>query len=461
MKFTDLIKNKKPSYYVVYFLILLHFIGGMITNLSILITSIWVFYYIVFVRRWDIYLIFLLILPTICFSVENDLGIGESLSIFDNFNNVWLLGPLALSSNFTMALAIPIRLLIDFGKTKFKFLTIIIFINIFLAICGLLFSLLSGESNPSGLTVGFRITLSLGTVLLSKSIIDKKTFIEGLDKIILVSFILLILDVLNNHWFFVVFGFVPYFVYRIKPKFLALLPLFISFNILYNLSNTITIIATLLISFIFYLFINIGDKMRNFITSRHIISLIIIIPIIITIFTLSLNQTGDYDLTTFDGFVKFKLLGDRKPIWDATWDNIRTSSFFVKPAGSSLDVYFDFTQKWVDWTAGSHNIFLEIGRQVGLFSMISLTTILLIMLNKAGRYLNSKNDMILFFCFLSVFLIFGLTGQSLIYDGVGSLFWLLVGQFYHVSSENMDSDSYKPNSLQKEIVTEKNSPEIL
>lgn len=433
MNLIDLFTKQKVSYVLTYCLLILHFIGGNIANLSILITSLWIFYYIIFVRNLDLYLIFLLLIPTIVFSEQNSLdSFSNNITLFSGFKNVWIIGPFALSSAFMMVLAVPFRCIIELRKTTPKFLTILWLINILMAFGGLIIALFLKTENPSGLTVGFRIALTIGTLLITKTVTDKKTFFESFDKIILVSFLLLILGLLSAHWVFIVFGFIPYFWHRIKPKIFSLVPLVFSFNIFYNLNNTITILGILFVSILSYCIINWSKIMRKLLLNRKFILLIITIPIVITIFTLSLKKSGVYDTSTIKGYAEFKLLGDRKPIWDASWDDIWSSPFFIKPAGGKLIVYFDFLNEWQEWTPGSHNIFLEIGRQISAFSMISFIIIILVSLYRLGKYIESKNDLIVFYCFLSVYLVFGLTGQSLIYNGVGALFWLLLGQFYQV-----------------------------
>lgn len=434
MKFFDIINRQRIIYLLVYFLLLLHFVGGIISNIAILITSLWIFYYIVFVREWDIYLIFLLIVPIIIFTAEADPDAQTTSNILlRNFKNVWIIGPFALSSAFLMALAIPFRLFIDFGISKHKYLTITWLINLLLAIAGLVLAVITGEENPSGLTVGFRIALSLGAILLTKSISDKEALFKGLDKIILVSLLLLILGIMHAHWYFIVLGFIPYIWYRIRPRALLLIPLIYSVYTFFNFrGRTVTMLGILIVSLVFFFLMNWNDKMRRLLVNKYILMVIIIIPILFTMYTISINKSVTYDLTTVKGYVEFKLLGDRKPLWEASWKDIWDSSLFVKPGGGQINVYFDYINKWQDWTAGSHNIFLEIGRQIGAFSMITLSFLILAIVYKAGKYIRSKNDLVLYYCFISIFLVFGLTGQSLIYDGVGALYWLLFSQMYQL-----------------------------
>ncbi len=441
MRVFEILKNQRIVYLMVYFLILLHFAGGLISHIAILISSILIFLYVAFSPKLDLYLIFLLIIPSIIFKTDST-TFNKANFLLKNFNNVWILGPVALSSSLMMVMAVPVRLLIYFRSIKYKFLAILWFFTLILAIVGLFLAVLNGEKNPSGLTVGLRIALTIGTVLIGQSVKNKENFIESIDKIILVSLIILMTGIISAHWYFIVFGFIPFALFRIKPKILLLIPaIYVLFVIIHFDNATLTILGILLLSLIFFLLINWGEIVRTVLRTRFFIFLIIIIPLVLTIYTLSLESIKTYDITTLGGYIEFKLLADRKPIWDATWKDISSSFFLLKPAGGHLLVYFEFTKYWMDWPAGSHNIFLEIGRQIGTFSMISLSFILLFILYKSGKVIRSKDDMILYYCFLSIYLIFGLTGQSIIYDGVGALFWLLLGQMYHVfrdSNKNED-----------------------
>jgi hypothetical protein len=258
----------------------------------------------------------------------------------------------------------------------------------------------------------------------------KNDFYIALDKIIFSSVFLLIIGLINAHWLFIIVGFIPYFWIRIKPKILVLLPLLFSFNLLFNLSSTITILGTLFLSILFFVLIYFNKYIKKFFTKKIIILIIIISPLFLTIFTLSYSSNSNYDLTNFSGYAKFKLIGDRKPIWDATFSQITQNSFIIRPAGTSLIVYFDYLGRYEEWPEGSHNIFLETGRQISFLGMILTIVIIFTLFFKTSLLINSKAEVVIYYCFMSVYLVFGLTGNSLIYDGVGTFFWLLFGQYY-------------------------------
>ncbi len=442
MKFFKILNNHRNIYLIIYFLILLHFAGGFVSNLAILITSILIFVYILFAREWDLYLIFLLLIPSIAFSGTSISDVADKASpLTQNFKSVWIIGPLALSAGFAMALAIPIRLLLDFSKSKHQSLIFIWFINLLLAITGLIVAVINKQENPSGITVGLRIALTTGAILIQKKIIDKEHFLESIDRIVLVSLFLLLFGLLKGHWYFVLYAFIPYVWYRIRPRLLIVIPIIVLMYILVNArSNTITMLGILVFSFIFYFIINSDRSFRSILKSRLFVLLLLIIPLIITLLVISMGRIESYDEFTLRGYIEFKLLGDRKPIWDASWKDIWTSSFFFRPAGNHLKVYFDYLHTWQNWTAGSHNMFLEIGRQLNAFSMISLSFILLYLMYTGSISLMSKRDMILYYCFISVYLVLGLTGQSLIYDGTGALFWLIFGQMQHIPDVESSKD---------------------
>jgi O-antigen ligase len=165
--------------------------------------------------------------------------------------------------------------------------------------------------------------------------------------------------------------------------------------------------------------------------------LFIFLPILITIIVLSIQSNGYYDLTTLKGFAYFKLIGDRKPIWDASLEQIKNSSLFFGEAGNNLTVFFDFNNTIVTWSAGAHNIFLEIGRQLGAINMFFLSFIIIYFLFKTSKNIYNIKEQILFYGFISVYLSIGLTGQSIIYDGVGTFYWIMFTHFYLISNLNI------------------------
>jgi hypothetical protein len=406
----------------------MHFFGAYFNIIAIILTSTYILYYLIFNKKIDLYLIFLLLVPSIIFRdsrefVDSDL---EYLPIVGGINNVLILGPLALSSKLTFCFGVFIRSFLNKSNYRNHSFLLYLFL-VFTAFIALVSSYLSGGSSPSGLTVGFRIVLTFSVFFLPK-FTNPIQFKTALTKIFIFSTLLLMLKLLNEHWYFVTFAFIPFLWETNKLYFLFILG-FIS-SIAIGLFFKITILMIILISFISYFLI-----MKNFFSLRvmknkFILVLLIILPILITISVLIMDSVVDYNLTNLAGFVKFKLLGDRKPIWDASYDSILNSSFLFGNPGSSFDVYFSFLNQTQLWTAGSHNIFLEMGRHLGLFSMLFLSCILVSKLIKIGFNLHDKGEIAIFFMFFSVYFSVGIGGQAIIYDGVGTLYLFLLNQFY-------------------------------
>ena len=429
---TDWIIHIK-RYSFAYLLIFLYFPGGLVTDFAIIVTSLWAFSYFLIKRELDLFLIFLFLVPSIVFnsSSGNVNDINEH-NLFSNYRDVIFLGPVALSTPLALVLALPFRLLSQFTKTNNSLVISLWLFVVFLSVIGLLLAYNIGTSNDSGLTVGLRYVLSIGTVLLPLSIKDKDSFYHSIDKIFLISFFFLVFGLISGHWIFVIFGFIPYVFHR-NHFIIRILICYFSLLFFINFSSTITILGIFVSSVIFYL-TSVFGNIKNNVLRRPIVQCILILsPIIFTTIILLLNvEKIEYDKSSSFGYTFFKIFSDRKPIWNSSFDQIVNSPIFIVPAGSSLNVYFDYLDTSVVWQPGSHNIFLEIGRQNGVFAMVVLVFILVYVLIKTGKSLSNKDDLILYYSFISVYIIFSTTGNSLIISGVGFFYWLLLGQFNRI-----------------------------
>jgi hypothetical protein len=429
------VDSKKYGFF--FFLILLHLIGGSVANAAIIVSSCYSFFYFSFKKELDLYVVFLLLFTNICMGQNSEAENVSNINIgvYNNFLNVLIIGPLALSTKFAFALAVPVRVLMNITKAKSYFSLLLWFFIIFTSLVGLFLSFSSGVENKAGLTVGFRIALTMGVVLLPAMVCDRKEFLKQLDKILITSLIALALGLMNAHWLFITYGFLPYLWFRYKSIFAKVLVFMCFGRLLIGVEASITIVGTLLVSIAFGLLIRLkilGNK-----SLRYFGLLLVLLPILITIYVLSLpvDKIG-YSLESLWGYIEFKLIGDRKPIWDASYLQIISQNFFIAPAGSSLEVYFDYIMQWRDWPEGSHNIFLEIGRQISAFAMITFTCLIVNTLFKAFRNLSNEVDSRIILCFAAVYLAFGLSGQHIVYDGVGFMFWLLVSQLTIINNEN-------------------------
>jgi hypothetical protein len=420
----DLIK-----YVPFYLLILLHLLGGPLAYFAIISSSIYTFYYLTFYKKIDLYVIFLLLFVGVCIGMNSeDSSIALNVPIYNKFINVLLIGPVALSTKLAACLAIPFRLVLTFKRNNEKYKIYIWYLMLFFSIIGLFLAFFSGSQNNSGLTVGFRIVLSLGVIVLPSFNLTLAEFNNQFNKILLTSAILLAFKLMNAHWLFITFGLLPLMWVRFKGFKYKIFIIACLLNLIISLDTTITIAIILILSstFIFLTSIKIIN-LKNLIFLKHIL---IYVPLLITFYVILLpSDKLGYNFETISGYARFKLIGDRKPIWDASVSVIKSQNYFIPKSGSSLEVYFDYINTWKLWDEGSHNIFLEIGRQSGLFTMFGCSFFMVFILNRFLKTIKNTHDIYFALSFLSIYIMFGLSGQSLVYDGVGFMFWLLIAQF--------------------------------
>lgn len=342
-----------------------HFLGGLVNILSIFLLAITSFLYFVLVDKLSIYTIFLFLIPSVLFELLS-IYPDESNTLLTEFNNVLFFGPLTVSSKFFLALGVPFRILrYNFQSINEKLVVLFYFFILTLSLAALLYVYLNGEKNSSGLTIGFRSVLSLGVLFLPNVFNDR--FVEDLNKILLFSLLLLATGYVNGHWMFIVYGFLPYIFAVIRPRIISLLVFWSSLDLLFNLGSTFTILLLSTFGILIFITLYLNPKL---LFSKNIFATLVLTPIVFTIVVLVLRSDQPYDFDSVIGFARFKLFGDRKPIWDATWDFISQSNFLVSLPGSVLDVFFDFRNEVVHWPEGSHNIFLELSRNVSLFASI-------------------------------------------------------------------------------------------
>lgn len=431
------------SYGAAYLLVVLHF-GGAISAVAIVLSCVWLFAHFVWRRNVDLFLVFVLLVPSIVF-VSTDPGaqdVASDLTIFNRFNSVVFVGPIALSTRLAFSLAIVTRVILRWRRIRMRALTAGWLLAVGLASVGLAYSFMAGNKNPSGLTVGLRIALSVGAVLVPRCVRDREDYVDGMDRILFLSMALLVSGLTGGHWLFIAFGLIPYCWMRFKPRILTLVPLVFGLRVLVLGSSTLTVLGIIISSMSFLLLLRTNRLTNNVLRQRWIMGLAIALPILLTVFVLRLPEDdARFDVSSVQGYAKFKLLGDRKPIWDASFGQMVNSSAFVVPAGTILDVYVPYRGQSLEWFAGSHNIFLETGRQVGLVGMVLLSAVMVVMLYRTGRSARTDDDRVLFYCLLSIYIVFGITGNDLVYDGVGAMYWLLVGQLYQTARPAVPSHS--------------------
>lgn len=412
--------------------------GGLIADISVIIAFLVSFIYFSFTRKLDILLIFMFLIPSI---VLRNIHLRDGFFLqfgysdykehtwlqfaLPNLKDVFMLGPVALSAKLGLALAVPVRLLKTFKNSSYRNYKVLWFMVLLIAIIGLILSVLKGIESDSGITVGFRIVLSMGTMFLPLCITNRQVFEKDILHILEISLIMFILGLLNEHWLFVLTGVLPYLYIKTSRLLIKLLVLIASF-IMLIMDFTFTFKGILILSIIFYFLID-WNIFFSFLKTRTSRYLVLLIPVFLTVLIIFsdhfLLYSGDSQLKRFSD----KLNSDRKVLWEASYDLIASSSPFIVPGGRPIPV--DNFQGLKEWDSGAHSIYLEISRQLGLTAFIILFFGFLKILENLWAAIELKEELILFSGLLSVFMVFGFTGNSLVYDGVGFLFWFIIGQF--------------------------------
>jgi hypothetical protein len=421
-------------------LLLLLFQFTPFATIGTLISSFYIFYRIVFVPQIDLLSIFILLLPSIAlrqsetlFQSANDRieEIGWISLYIPTLKNAFLIGPLAISPHLFSALATPIRVVKNLQTSKYYYRVLIWLFTLVIVFSSLFTTFLAGHYSDGGLTVGIRIALSIGVILLPLSI-DTKSLNFQIKCIIKISIILFLVGLLQEHWVFVTISFPVFIFYSNESKFWKILS--ISMLLIIFLSGTsFTTQLVPLLAFILILFYKIRSNIYKRkcapVISKTSLIVYFFFPIYLVLFVVTSVITPLLHSIGSERFL-FKLLEDRGPLWIFTIDLLRTSNFFIVEAARDVEVYDYGVYGSQNWGAGSHNIYLEAARQNGMFVMIIICFILFSQFLEIRKiFIQSKNPLIYFiFSLISVYMVFGLTGNSLIYDGTGFLFWLIFSQ---------------------------------
>ena len=419
-------------------------VGGVISDVSVIITFFWSLIYFSIKKEIDLVLIFLLLLPSIVlrnsssdqnffiFFGESDYGKITWLTVaLPRFNNVYALGPVVLSGKLGFAMAVPIRLIIYLKKTKYPISFILIFIVLAISIIGLIMSVKYGISSQSGITIGLRMALSMGVLFLPLSLGGKAIFKKSLTDILAMTSILFLLGFLTEHWFFIFAGLLPFALISTRNLFIKSTVLLCSFILLVS-DFTFTLKGIVMSSIIFFFIIEWG-LYWSFFKYRLVKYSILILPVLLTLLVVFSDQliSSESD-NKFKQQLSAKLNNDRQVLWKASFALISNSSPLIVPGGRPIPVK-NF-QGRNSWDPGAHNIFLEIPRQLGVLSFIILFAGFIQILVNIWIKVEDKDDLVLFTGLLSVFLVYGFTGNSLVYDGVGFFYWLIIGQYARLNN---------------------------
>jgi len=410
-----------------------------ISLIGLILGSIYIFYIIAFKSKFDLVSVFILLIPSIALGYRfENIEYYSNPEISTNWiklylpavKTVYLLGPIAISIPFVAAIAVPFRLILFFRNNCNKILVIIWFLVLIISIIGLVLAIIKNQVSTGGLTVGLRIALSIGAILFPLSV-NGSQFERQLMIIIKISVVLFLFGLLNGLWKFVFFAFPTYLVFSNENKGWKILG-FISLIIILFFDFTFTLKITALFSFFLLLYYK-KEKLRNlFLNFRKLKYLAFLFPILIVIFLVYSNlfiKISDYNLFS-DKFV-IKLLDDRVPIWTYSLDLVLNSNFFLVPAARDITVYNYTTLGEDSWGHGAHNIYLEMARQLGLFATLLITYIIAYILFKSIYKIKGNLNLSKFLLSLfAVYVVWSLTGNALVYDGTGFLFWLIIGQIY-------------------------------
>lgn len=322
----------------------------------------------------------------------------------------------------------------QFRSNQYRAFVTIWLICLVFSLYGLYISVSGGLSSAGGLTVGLRIVLSLGTVLFPL-FTDKDELLDQIIVIVKFSVILFMLGLLNGQWLWITAAFPAFLIFSNEKKIWKFLG-FLALTIILVLGFTFTLKFVAITSFILLLSLN-KKTLTSFLIKTNLRrTLLFFLPIFFILFIVYYPQRqGKAEKNIEEDRLYSKVYVDRGNIWKYSLNLILHSNFFVVPAGRDIQV-LDYTTRGKDKLGiGAHNIFLEMGRQLGLFVTVLLTL-------QIGYFLinslkNVRRNPIIYkftLALFAVFMVFGLSGNSLIYDGEGFLFWLIVGQIFQINS---------------------------
>lgn len=432
---------------------------GPISLIGLIAGSVYVFYKIALNKEIDLVSIFILLIPSIAlgYNFVNTESISD-LAIANNWikiklpaiKTVYLLGPVAISVPFFAALAVPVRLIVFFKNNSNKLLFGIWFLVLLISIIGLLLAIINKQVSAGGLTVGLRIALTIGAILLPLSVTSRKLEPQ-LMIIVKMSVVFFLLGLLNGLWMFVAFAFPAYLFFSDEKngwKILGIVSLIVI--LFFNFSFTLKLTA--LGSFVLLLFYNKEKLSSIFVRYKIFKYLLYLFPILFMVFLVYSNISGTY---IFSERFTSKLFEDRVPLWTYSLDLILNSNFFIVPAARDVKV-IDYSKLGEDnWGFGAHNIYLEMARQLGVFATLLITVIIGTVLLKTFELIRkNKNLSKILLSLFAVYIVWGLTGNALVWDGTGFLYWLIIGQLYQsgLNYKRMLKRKRKENNLFRENV---------
>lgn len=134
-------------------------------------------------------------------------------------------------------------------------------------------------------------------------------------------------------------------------------------------------------------------------------------------------------------------------IWENSIDAIKENLFLGKGIGLS-DEYFD--KKAMPGFAHSHNQYLQILFECGIFALLSFLIFVFLLFKKAKKFLRcnfGENNVLIsgFMCGLVGFLIHSFFDSLLYWRYLRILFWIMVGVLLAMSTKSCSFDKTEEN----------------
>lgn len=410
----------------------------------------YIFCKVVFLTKIDVLSLFLLLIPSIVLR-ENDViielsrnqyGEGGGFHLFiPTLKSAVIIGPLAVSTKLFAAFAVPFRLLRLVNQQTNSILLTCWFVALIISISGLYLGLQQGAYSEGGLTVGVRIVLSLGVMLFPVAI-NPIEFKYQLSVIMKLSIVFFLAGLMTEHWLFVSLVFPVVILFSnegIFWKSLSFLMIAMVLTSAVATTFTMKLIPLIAILLLWFYRVKRRDPKGNYKFKMKRIPLILTLffPMYVVFLTISQKVMPVAQTFASERFLS-KLFDDRGLIWTYTIALILKSNVFIVTAGRDIPTFDYWIKGRMDWGAGAHNIFLEIVRQDGLFVFILLFTILIAVFWKLQSRLKFIDNTVknILIGFIAVYMVYGLTNNPLVYDGIGFLFWLIFSQIIIMSKTN-------------------------
>lgn len=424
------------KYKVELLILALHLGGPTIGKLGVLFAFLYSLKLVGFTRSIDLVQLFLLLIPGMVLGIASeDQAVQESSGWFKVYIptlvNVFIIGPFALSAKLGMAFGVFFRLFLYLKRQTHFFIFILWIVALITSIYGLYLAKSLDLESAGGLTVGLRIALSIGAVLIPLGM-TRESLEDNLILISKLSIILFFSGLLIDHWIFVTVALAPILYYSKPNLFWKACSILMTLIMLFS-DTTFTLKLIVILSWLLIFIYNRIGVVRTVLTSYIGKAALIAFPILMVFFVIGndlLNENFQDNNSLIERF-KFKLFLDRGHVWEEAYRLIINSDFFAVPAGRDIEIYNSNVYSDNDWGAGAHNIFLEIGRQNGAFVLLIIMFMIAFFIFKSFNR-NLRHGILCNYLIASivVYAVYGFTGNSLVYDGVGFFFWLIIGQIY-------------------------------